>query len=74
MEQIGLLFETYYWQFVSIAKWFFIIKGAADLVKKMNDGFDASSSFKIVFNYGAGYASLYALVKVLDEVERMLPK
>lgn len=73
MDALDMVFKTFYYQICDIAKWIFAIKMASDIIKNGNNG-DMSGVIKTLIGGGIGYASLYAVISVLDSVQAQFPQ
>lgn len=68
MDQLDTIFKLFYYQICNIAKWIFAIKMASEIIKNNNNG-DMAGSIKTLINGGIAYASLYAIISILDTIQ-----
>lgn len=68
MNEVDVLFESFFYDFCSLAKWIFAIKMVSDVLKKATCS-DTEGVIRSLLNGVVGYSSLYFIVKILDRVE-----
>lgn len=73
MDALNNVFELFFYQFCSIAKWIFAMRIAADIIRKGNES-DIEGLIRSVVSGGLGYGCLYAIVNILNSVENAFIK
>lgn len=69
MSQLDTIFKSLYFSICAIAKWIFLIRMASETIKGTNNG-DIEGIIRAIINCAFSYASLYAMVGILDSVQK----